>query len=79
MYDENTASSMIPAVAVRARYKISNMTLCRWLRREGLEFPKPVSVNGRRFWRLDDLVNWEKARPAWSARRAPHLEKRITE
>ena len=76
MSDENTSNSMIPAVAVRARYKISNMTLWRWLENQKLEFPRPISINGRRFWRLEELLGWEKSRPAWTGRRAAHLEKR---
>jgi predicted DNA-binding transcriptional regulator AlpA len=33
---------------------VSDMTLHRWLK--GLpDFPKPVYINGRRYWRLGDL------------------------
>ena len=67
MPDDNTANSMLPAVAVRGRYKISNMTLWRWLDSQELEFPKPISINGRRFWRIGDLCKWEERRPQWVA------------
>lgn len=33
---------------------VSDMTLHRWLKRLP-DFPKPVYINGRRYWRLGDL------------------------
>lgn len=45
---------------VRRRYgDITSMTLYRWGKREELRFPKPMYRNGRRYWRLADLEEWE--------------------
>jgi predicted DNA-binding transcriptional regulator AlpA len=47
---------------VRARYCVSDMSLWRWLRDEGLGFPHPIRINERRFWRLSELEAWETSR-----------------
>ena len=50
---------------VRRRYgDISDMSLHRWLRRQELEFPKPIYIEGRRYWSLSRLEQWERARAA---------------
>lgn len=54
--------TFLPARGVRARYSVSDMSLWRWLRDEALSFPRPLRINGRRFWRLSDLESWEKSR-----------------
>jgi hypothetical protein len=58
---------MIQASSVAARYDISVRTLDRWLLKPHLAFPPPVmktkDVTGRvsaRFWRLGQLVEWER-------------------
>jgi predicted DNA-binding transcriptional regulator AlpA len=34
-----------------------------WRRlKDGSGFPKPLEICGRRFWKLSDLVAWERAR-----------------
>ncbi|SSC73058.1 unnamed protein product [Ciceribacter sp. T2.26MG-112.2] len=52
---------------VKQRYSISEMTLWRWENSETLEFPKPIVVNRRKFFREEDLTNWERARVKVSA------------
>jgi predicted DNA-binding transcriptional regulator AlpA len=61
----------IQARRVAARYDISVRTLDRWLQKPHLDFPQPVmlmhDVVGRvssRFWRIGDLVTWERAQAA---------------
>jgi predicted DNA-binding transcriptional regulator AlpA len=38
----------------------SDMTLWRWLRHETLQFPRPVIINGRRYWREDEIAAFDK-------------------
>jgi hypothetical protein len=39
------------------------VSLWRWLKDTRLKFPQPaLRINGRRYWRLTDLINWERAR-----------------
>lgn len=52
---------------VLKRYGISEMTLYRWLKDEGLGFPKPMVVNGRRFFKEGELTNWERVKAADAA------------
>ena len=47
---EPTSKALLPAKRVRARYDVSDMTVWRWLRDEKLNFPKPLIINGRRYW-----------------------------
>jgi predicted DNA-binding transcriptional regulator AlpA len=54
----------LPAAAVRRRYGVTDMSLWRWLRNEALSFPKPIVINGRRFWLQSSLEDWEASRSA---------------
>jgi hypothetical protein len=54
----------LPAKLVRGRYKVCGKTLSRWQDDPALGFPQPIRINNNRFWRLDDLVRWERARAA---------------
>lgn len=40
---------------VQARYQKSSMTIYRWTRDDKLGFPKPLNINGRLLFRLDEL------------------------
>ena len=57
----------LQARGVAARYSVTVRTLDRWLDKPCLEFPQPCMVMrdalGRvcaRFWRLGDLIDWER-------------------
>nr|CAD6417893.1 DNA-binding protein [Rhizobium sp. Q54] len=52
----------LTSAQVRDRYKISDMTLFRWSREEGMEFPKPFVVKRRKLYDEDDLIRWERKR-----------------
>jgi predicted DNA-binding transcriptional regulator AlpA len=55
----------LTAAQVRNRYGgMSDMCLWRWLRDERLNFPRPLIINGRRYWRLRELIGWKRARAA---------------
>lgn len=54
-----TNDDLLPATPVRARYGVSDMTIFRWLADLKLGFPKPIRINGRRYWRLADLQAFE--------------------
>ena len=49
---------------VRQRYDVSDMTIWRWLHNDELQFPKPTIINRRRYWLLEELEAWERARAA---------------
>tara|TARA_B100001971_G_scaffold207828_1_gene228588 strand:+ start:732 stop:941 length:210 start_codon:yes stop_codon:yes gene_type:complete len=41
---------------------VSDMTLWRWLNDPALNFPKPIKIQKRRYWREADVSEWLKAR-----------------
>ena len=65
---------MIQSSSVAARYDISVRTLDRWLSAPHRAFPPPAmktrDITGRvsgRFWRLGDLLEWERQQAAAAA------------
>lgn len=58
-------NKLIPAAAVRdALGGISDMTLWRWLNDDALNFPKPIKIQKRRYWRAEEIVAWLEEREA---------------
>ena len=59
---------LISAAAVRELCGgVSDMTLWRWLADPELDFPKPVYIGKRRYWRCADLIAWIEARASEAA------------
>lgn len=58
----------VPAPKVSARYDISDMTLYRWCRDDRMQFPRPIYFGRLRYWRLSDLLEFERRSAAASAR-----------
>lgn len=52
----------IKSNAVLDRYGITAMTLYRWIRDSKLGFPKPVVINGVRFFALVELDAFDERR-----------------
>ena len=53
----------IQAAAVRQMCgDISDMTLWRWLDNPELNFPRPIYIGRRRFWREAEIIAWLEAR-----------------
>lgn len=58
-------TQFLTATQVRERFgRISDMTLWRWLQDQALDFPKPVVIQRRRFFKLDDIEQFEARRIA---------------
>lgn len=57
----------LTSAQVMSRYSISEMTLFRWQKSEKLSFPKPMVVNRRKFFNVDDLTAWERERATRAA------------
>jgi predicted DNA-binding transcriptional regulator AlpA len=54
------ATIYLTSAQVCARYGgMSDMSLSRWLNDDELGFPKPIRINGRRFWKEADLAAWD--------------------
>lgn len=52
-------SRFLTASDVMQRFQISRFTLRNWLKNEDLGFPKPVSIERRRYFREIDVFKWE--------------------
>lgn len=37
---------------------VARMTLYRWLNEPELDFPKPMRIGQRRYWREADIIEW---------------------
>lgn len=56
----------LPSKPVRDRYRVSDMTIRRWLNDPRMNFPRPVYLGRYRYWDEAELEAWERER----ARRA---------
>ena len=56
---DDVFAAFLPARRVWERYQITSMTLHRWARDEKIDFPAPMVIGERRFWRIADLEAWE--------------------
>lgn len=71
-----TQATMLTSADVRQSCGgVSDMTIFRWLRDERANFPRPVYVNRRRYWRADEISQWWKTR---SAEAPPAPQRRAT-
>lgn len=62
LQSEDLADRFLTAGQTRARYGgASDMWIWRRLHDDS-GFPSPVLIAGRRFWRVSDLLNWERTR-----------------
>jgi hypothetical protein len=63
----DTADTLLRTAHVRKRYgDVSHMWVERRLA-DDPNFPKPMYIAKRRFWRLGDLVQWERSLPRGAA------------
>jgi hypothetical protein len=54
----------LPARLVCDRYRICGRTLDRWLNNAALNFPRPLVINGRRYFKERAIEQWERCRAA---------------
>ena len=55
-----TEQILLTARDVETRYGgVSRNTLFRWQRDPELDFPRPVVIRGRHYWRVEELAAWE--------------------
>jgi predicted DNA-binding transcriptional regulator AlpA len=55
--------NLLPTKEVMSRLGgVSQMTIWRYLKDDELDFPKPIYIKTRRYWREDDLEAWLETR-----------------
>jgi hypothetical protein len=57
----------LPARKLWERLGVVERTLNRWVSDPSLEFPRPMYVNGRRYFWLDEIESWEHVQAARKA------------
>ncbi|MDE2466171.1 MAG: DNA-binding protein [Alphaproteobacteria bacterium] len=60
-------SGFLPARRVWERYGVTSMTLHRWVNDPAMKFPRPTYFGRFRFWRLNELEDWERRQPRGKA------------
>jgi hypothetical protein len=50
----------LPARSTAERYHVVLRTLNRWLENPKMDFPRPLVINGRRYFKKVDLETWER-------------------
>lgn len=63
-------SKRLPSTIVCERYGFTRRTLDRWMRDPKLGFPSPLTINGRHYFELEALQEWERQRALSSVGRA---------
>ena len=59
-----TPHKHLTASQLMARYSVCRRTIGRWTDDADLNFPQPIVINTRRYWREDAIETWEAARIA---------------
>ena len=57
----DSTEQFLPARQVWNRHGVTSMTLWRWLKNTDLKFPLPMRIGRLRYWRVSDLVEWERS------------------
>jgi predicted DNA-binding transcriptional regulator AlpA len=56
---------LLTSLQTRARHGgVSAMCIWRWMRDPRVQFPAPIKINARNYWRLGDLRRWHAERIA---------------
>jgi predicted DNA-binding transcriptional regulator AlpA len=58
----------LPSRLVWTRFGITDRTLDRWLNNDELRFPRPLLINKRRYFILEEIEAWERAQAKTSRR-----------
>lgn len=58
---DHQRSTYLTAPQVRARFGGRSDTWLFRLLKAGLDFPKPMKLRGRRYWKLVELQKWEQS------------------
>jgi hypothetical protein len=51
------------------RFGITDRTLDRWLAKAELKFPRPLVINRRRYFFLNEIEEWERAQARGTAQK----------
>lgn len=58
----NSTSQFVTANDILKRYRITQMTLWRWINSADVKFPKPIYISKRRYFKINEIIEWENNR-----------------
>ena len=58
------SETRLTARQVRERFGVVARTVDRWLADEALAFPRPITINKRRYFVEQEILDWERSRRA---------------
>lgn len=61
MSEEDANEKFLTKGLVAQRYNATTRTIDRYAKNEKSGFPKPTYLADRPYWRLSDLVKWERS------------------
>jgi predicted DNA-binding transcriptional regulator AlpA len=59
--------NFLPTKKVWERYGVTDRTIDRWLNDPAMDFPRPLKINGRRYFNELQLIAWERRRAGRAA------------
>jgi predicted DNA-binding transcriptional regulator AlpA len=68
-----TDEVFLSSMQLRHRYGITDMALWRWLNDPTVAYPKPMTVGGRRYWKLSAVQEFEIQQTQKRAPKNPNL------
>ena len=66
----NTTGKKLSSTAVCSRYGIHRRTFGYWMANAEMAFPKPITINSKHYFDLDEIEAWERSRAASSNQKA---------
>jgi predicted DNA-binding transcriptional regulator AlpA len=59
-HGDDGTTQLISARKVQERFAIADRTLDKWLINKSLNFPRPVYINKRKYFRKCEIFEWER-------------------
>ncbi|MEW9838339.1 helix-turn-helix transcriptional regulator [Mesorhizobium marinum] len=60
-------TSLLTRENIRDHFGVTNVTIHRWRKDPSLQFPPPIKIKRRVFWRQEDIERWCESRIASAA------------
>lgn len=65
---------LLPTHVLLARYDIVDRTLDRWLADPRMDFPRPLVIARRRYFKQSEIERWERQRAAVTPAKREHQQ-----
>jgi predicted DNA-binding transcriptional regulator AlpA len=62
MSNESSPVELVPAVTVASEFHTTRRTIGRWFVTPAMNFPQPISINSRLYFRRSEIEAWKLSR-----------------